>query len=171
MIDLYQFHRPDPKVPFEESVGALAELRQQGKVRMTGVSNADRAQIDQAVAIADVVSVQNEFSPWFTSSAAELQRCDDLGIAFLCWAPLGGTGRVKRAGELLPAFGQLADERGVTPQQVVLAWELAQGSSAIPIPGTRRSQTMLDNLAAASITLEPGELQQLDRCVAVHGVE
>jgi aryl-alcohol dehydrogenase-like predicted oxidoreductase len=169
VLDLYQFHRPDPEVPFEESVGTLAELREQGKIRLAGVSNANLAQIDQAVAIADVVSVQNEFSPWFTSSASELARCEELGIAFLCWAPLGGTGRVARAGELLPAFGQMAEERQVTPQQLILAWEVAQGSTAIPIPGTRRSRTMLENLAAASIELDADELRRLDACVAAHG--
>lgn len=161
-IGLYQFHRPDPGVPFEDSVGALAELQHEGKVRMVGLSNVDVAQLEQARQIVDVASVQNQFSPWFTSSRGELEACADAGIAFLCWAPLGGRGRVTRAAELLPEFAAVADAHGASTHRVVLAWQLAQAAVVVPIPGARRIETTLDALAAAELSLEPEELRRLD---------
>jgi aryl-alcohol dehydrogenase-like predicted oxidoreductase len=161
-IGLYQFHRPDPKVPYAESVGAFKELQDEGKVRMVGISNATVAQIDEARAIVDLVSVQNEFSPRFRSSEDELRHCAELGIAFLPWSPLGGIGRAGKLGERHAAFAEVADAHGVSPHQVCLAWELAKAPVVIPIPGASRPETITDSLEAADLKLTDEELQTLD---------
>ena len=136
-IGLYQYHRPDPKVPWAESVGALADLLDEGKILMAGVSNATVAQIDEAQRVLGgrLVSVQNQFSPRFRSSEGELEHCEKLGIAFIPWSPLGGIGRADAIEQTHPAFAEVAAEVGASPQQVTLAWMLAKGSRVIPIPG------------------------------------
>jgi aryl-alcohol dehydrogenase-like predicted oxidoreductase len=162
-IGLYQFHRPDPKVPFIESVGALAELRAAGKIRLVGLSNVSIDQIGQARDLIDVASVQNEFSPRFRRSEGELVWCAANRIAFLPWSPLGGIGRGRDLGGRHRAFAEVADAHGVSPQQVALAWELAKGPVVIPIPGSSRPETILDSVAAASLRLGADELARLDR--------
>src|ERR1700691_3228112 len=129
-IGLYQYHRPDPKVPYADSVGALAELLDEGKIQMAGISNATVAQIDLAQEILGgrLVSVQNEFSPRFRSSEGELEHCEKIGVAFIPWSPMGGIGRAGRIQSDYPAFDEVAGEVGATPQQVTLAWMLAKGS-------------------------------------------
>jgi aryl-alcohol dehydrogenase-like predicted oxidoreductase len=119
-VGLYQFHRPDPKVPFAESVGALAELKAAGKVRLVGLSNVSVDQIRQAREIVEVASVQNEFSPRFRRSEGELAWCAANRIAFLPWSPLGGIGRGRDLGGRHRAFAEVAEAHGVSPQQV--AW-------------------------------------------------
>ena len=161
-IGLYQHHRPDPRVPYAESVGALEELRQEGKVRFVGISNADPAQIRQAMAITPLAAVQNELSPAFRSSLPELELCADEGIAFLPWSPLGGMGPAAELGTAHRAFGEVAHERGVSPQRVCLAWLLAQSPVVVPIPGARRVESVLDSAAAADLHLTPDELARLD---------
>ena len=159
-IGLYQFHRPDPQVPWAESVGALEELRQEGKVQLVGVSNADPAQIREAAAVTTLASVQNELSPRFRSSEPEVELCDSLGVAFLPWSPLGG---IAKAGDLgAGPLGEVAAERGVSPQQVCLAWLLAKSPVVIPIPGARRVESILDSVAAAELQLSAEELARLD---------
>ena len=162
-IGLYQFHRPDPKVPFAESVGALAELRAAGKVRMVGLSNVSVDQIEQARRIVEVASVQNEFSPRFRRSEGELAWCAAHRVAFLPWSPLGGMGRGGQLAQRHPAFAAVAARHGVSPQQVALAWELAKAPVVIPIPGARRPETITDSAAAASLRLDAGDLARLDR--------
>ena len=163
-IGLYQFHRPDPKVPFAESVGALAELRAAGKVRLVGLSNVSVDQIDQARELVDVASVQNEFSPRFRRSEGELAFCAGRRIAFLPWSPLGGIGRGGSLGQgRHRAFAEVAEAHGVSPQQVALAWELAKAPVVIPIPGSSRPETIADSLAAASLRLSDDDLGRLDR--------
>ena len=161
-IGLYQFHRPDPKVPYAESLGAFKDLQDEGKVRMVGISNATVAQIDEARSIVDLVSVQNEFSPRFRSSENELRHCAELGIAFLPWSPLGGIGRAGKLGERHAAFAEVADAHGVSPHQVCLAWELAKAPVVIPIPGASRPETITDSLQAADLKLSDEELGKLD---------
>ncbi|HUY61590.1 MAG TPA: aldo/keto reductase [Candidatus Dormibacteraeota bacterium] len=161
-IGLYQFHRPDPRVPFEESVGALRTLQDEGKIVMAGLSNVTVAQIDSARRILEIASVQNEFSPRFRSSLGELRHCARLGVAFLPWSPLGGSGAAAELGRRHPAFAAVAAARGASPQQVALAWELAQGPVVIPIPGARRPETILDSVQAAGLTLTAAELGRLD---------
>jgi aryl-alcohol dehydrogenase-like predicted oxidoreductase len=162
-IGLYQFHRPDPKVPFTESVGALAELRQAGKVRLVGLSNVSVDQIKQARQIVAVASVQNEFSPRFRRSEGELVWCAGERIAFLPWSPLGGIGRGRDLGGRHRAFAEVASGHGVSPQQVALAWALAKAPVVIPIPGASRPETITDSAAAASLRLSGDELARLDR--------
>jgi aryl-alcohol dehydrogenase-like predicted oxidoreductase len=162
-IGLYQFHRPDPKVPFVESVGAMAELKAAGKVRLVGLSNVSVDQINQARQLVQVASVQNEFSPRFRRSEGELAFCAAQRIAFLPWSPLGGSHQSRDLGGRHRAFAEVADAHGVSPQQVALAWELAKGPVVIPIPGASRPETITDSLAAASLRLSADELARLDR--------
>jgi aryl-alcohol dehydrogenase-like predicted oxidoreductase len=161
-IGLYQFHRPDPQVPWAESVGAVEQLRQEGKVRLVGVSNADPSQILEAHATTVLASVQNELSPRFRSSEPEVEVCAELGIAFLPWSPLGGMGSAADLGSAHAAFGEVARERGVSPQQVCLAWLLAKSDVVVPIPGASRPESVLDSVAAAELVLTDEELRRLD---------
>jgi aryl-alcohol dehydrogenase-like predicted oxidoreductase len=162
-IGLYQLHRPDPKVPFAESVGALAELKAAGKVRLVGLSNVSVDQINQARQLVEVASVQNEFSPRFRRSEGELVFCAAQRIAFLPWSPLGGSHQSRGLGSRHRAFAEVADAHGVSPQQVALAWELAKAPVVIPIPGASRPETITDSLAAAGLRLSDDELARLDR--------
>jgi aryl-alcohol dehydrogenase-like predicted oxidoreductase len=163
-IGLYQYHRPDPTVPWAESVGALAELLDEGKIVMAGVSNATVAQIDEAREVLGgrLASVQNEFSPRFRSSEDELAHCERLGIAFIPWSPLGGIGRSDQIERSYPAFAQVAREVGASPQQVTLAWMLAKGTRVIPIPGSSRPETAVASAAAADLALTAEQVARLD---------
>ena len=163
-IGLYQFHRPDPDVPFEESVGALRELVDAGKVRGAGLSNVSIEQIDAGRAILGdaLVAVQNELSPRFRSSEPEVAHCAAHGIAFLPWSPFGGIAAAGELGGAHAAFAEVARERGVSPQQICLAWLLAKAPVVIPIPGSSRPETIRDSAAAADLGLAPGELARLD---------
>ncbi len=163
-IGLYQFHRPDPKTPYEDSIGAVRDLLDAGKIRMAGISNANPAQIQQANEILGgrLVSVQNQFSPAFRSSEPELEFCDKLGIAFLPWSPLGGISNAGELGAKHPAFHQLAAELGVSPQRLTLAGMLAKSPHVIPIPGSSRPETILDSYAALDLELTPDQVATLD---------
>ena len=161
-IGLYQLHRPDPQVPYEQSVGAIEDLRREGKVRHVGISNASVEQIELACGITPLAAVQNELSPAFRSSLGELRHCARKGIAFLPWSPLGGMSAASDLGSRHAAFGEVARERGVSPQQVCLAWLLAQAPVVVPIPGASRPESILDSAAAAELVLTPEELGRLD---------
>jgi aryl-alcohol dehydrogenase-like predicted oxidoreductase len=162
-IGLYQHHRPDPKVPYAESIGALAELLDAGKIRMAGISNADPDQIRQAQEILGgrLVSVQNQFSPAFRSSEPELRLCAELEIAFLPWSPLGGIGSAADLGSSHTAFAEVAAEHEVSPQQVTLAWMLALSPVVVPIPGSSRPETARNSAAAADLELTDDEVSRL----------
>ncbi|HEX6471568.1 MAG TPA: aldo/keto reductase [Streptosporangiaceae bacterium] len=162
-IGLYQHHRPDPAVPYEETIGALRDLLDEGKIRMAGISNADPAQIGLANDILGgrLASVQNEFSPRFRSSRRELALCGELNIAFLPWSPLGGIGAAGSLGSRHAAFAEVAATRGVSPYQVCLAWELATSPVVIPIPGASRPESILDSVGAADLVLTADELAAL----------
>lgn len=164
-IGLFQFHRPDPEVPYADSIGALADLLDEGVVAMAGISNASIAQIDEAGEVLGgrLVSVQNQFSPAFRSSLEELRHCAARGIAFLPWSPLGGIGRAGAVGEHHTAFQAVADTHGVSPQQIALAWELALAPQVIPIPGASRPASITDSVQAAGIELSAAELASLSR--------
>ena len=168
-IGLYQFHRPDPDVDYADSVGALADLLDEGVIQLAGISNASVAQIDLANEVLGgrLVSVQNQFSPTFPSSRGELDHCAELGIAFLPWSPLGGIGRTASVGDSHPAFLRLADERGVSLQQVILAWELALAPVVIPIPGSSRPASITDSAAAADLELSADDVAALTDAVSV----
>jgi aryl-alcohol dehydrogenase-like predicted oxidoreductase len=163
-IGLYQFHRPDPRVPFADSVGALRELLDEGKIVRAGLSNVNPEQIREAREILgdDLVSVQNQFSPAFRSSEPELELCAELGLAFLPWSPLGGISRAAGLGDRFAAYAQIAAAHEVSPQQVCLAWMLAKAPVVIPIPGSSRPETIRDSAAADTLELGPGELARLD---------
>jgi aryl-alcohol dehydrogenase-like predicted oxidoreductase len=162
-IGLYQFHRPDPKVPYAESVGALRDLLDEGKIQMAGVSNANPQQIEQAQEILGgrLASVQNQFSPAFESSRPELELCDRMGIAFLPWGPLGGIGRAGRLGSRFAPFQQVADAHRVSPQRIALAWQLSLSPVVIPIPGSSRPETIRDSAEAPELSLSEEELRNL----------
>jgi aryl-alcohol dehydrogenase-like predicted oxidoreductase len=162
-IGLYQFHRPDPATPYEESVGAIRDLLDEGKILMAGISNAnpDQIRLAQEILGGRLVSVQNQFSPAFRSSEPELELCDELGLAFLPWSPLGGIGRAERL-RGASAFAEVAAVHGVSPQQVALAWELAKSPVVIPIPGASRPESVVDSVQAAELVLSPEELARLD---------
>jgi aryl-alcohol dehydrogenase-like predicted oxidoreductase len=163
-IGLYQFHRPDPKVPYADSIGAIRDLLDEGKIRHAGISNANPAQIRQANEILSdrLVSVQNQFSPAFRSSQPELELCAKLGIAFLPWSPLGGIAQAGELGSRFAAFAEVAKAHGVSPQQVTLAWMLAKAPVVIPIPGSSRPETIRDSVAAANLSLSADEFARLD---------
>ena len=163
-IALWQHHRPDPDVDDADVIGTLKEIADSGKVRMVGLSNADPDQIRAAHAVLGdhLVSVQNQFSPKFRSSKPEIDVCDELGLAFLPWSPLGGLGDAKELADQHPAFAKIAEDRGVSAQQVALAWELAQSPVVIPIPGAKRPQSITDSAAAADLDLTADEVAALD---------
>jgi aryl-alcohol dehydrogenase-like predicted oxidoreductase len=162
-IGLYQFHRPDPSVPYAESVGALRDLLDAGKIRMAGISNGNPDQIREAQEVLGgrLVSVQNQFSPAFRSSEPELRLCEELGIAFLPWGPLGGASRASDVGSTSAAIAEIAAAHGVSPQQVTLAWMLALSPVVVPIPGSSRPETIRDSVAAAELELTDDEVKQL----------
>ncbi len=163
-IGLYQFHRPDPTVPYADSVGAIRELLDEGKIRMAGISNANPEQIRLSNEILDgrLVSVQNQFSPAFRSSEPELDLCDELGIAFLPWSPLGGIARAGELGSAYAPFARIAEKHGVSPQRVCLAWMLAKSPVVVPIPGASRPETIRDSAAAPELALSAEEIAELD---------
>ncbi|MCL8017519.1 aldo/keto reductase [Streptomyces sp. AS02] len=173
-IGLYQLHKPDPAVPFEESVGALRELLDEGKIRLAGVSNTDADRIRTAHRILGdrLVSVQNQYSPAVRDSEAELRLCAELGLAFLPWSPLGGIARSsldgpsRTEGEArFSAFHEVAAARGISPQRVCLAWLLARSPAVIPIPGASRPESVRDSAGAADLVLGAEELARLNGAI------
>jgi aryl-alcohol dehydrogenase-like predicted oxidoreductase len=156
-IDLYQLHRPDPKVPLEESVGELARLREEGKIRYVGLSNVDLAQLARAQAIVPVFSVQNRYNLADRQSEDVLEACEEQGIAFFPWRPLA-------VGDLAEPGGRLdavARAHHATPAQVALAWLLARSPVVCPIPGTASLQHLEENMGAAELELTQEELATL----------
>jgi pyridoxine 4-dehydrogenase len=155
-IDLYQLHAPDPKVPYADSFGTLAEMQRAGKIRHLGVSNVSVRQLDEARRIAPVVSVQNEYNVEDRSSDAVLAACEKSGIAFIPWFPLGA-GSALRSKRLAP----IARRLGATPAQVALAWLLARSPVMLPIPGTQSIAHLEENAAAAALRLSREDLAAL----------
>jgi len=155
-IPLYQFHRPDPQVPFEDSVGMLVGLKNEGKIRHIGLSNVNEQQLDTAMRLTPIVSVQNRYSRADRSSEAMLDRCESESIAFLPWAPIEA-GRIDRDSPT----GRVASAHDATPHQVALAWLLARSLFLLPIPGTGSVAHLEENQGAASLRLSPGEVAEL----------
>ncbi|MEU9268763.1 aldo/keto reductase [Streptomyces sp. NPDC048251] len=172
-IGLYQLHKPDPAIPFEESVGALRDLLDEGKIRLAGLSNTDTDQIRRAHAILGdrLVSVQNRYSPAVGDSEPELRLAAERGLAFLPWSPLGGISRSSLDGpaegpsDALGTFHELALELSVSPQQLCLAWLLTRSPTVIPIPGATRPRSIRDSAAAADLTLTEDALTRLNESV------
>ncbi len=165
VIDLYQWHRPDRSMVYADVVGNFKTLQDEGKIRAIGLSNANVEEIEIAVEVLGangLASVQNEFSPRFRSSRDELDRCGELDVAFLPWSPLGGTGgAAKTVGDSHSVFQEIGTELGVSPQQVVLAWELSLGRHVIPIPGASRPQSITDSAKAVSLRLDADQLERI----------
>jgi aryl-alcohol dehydrogenase-like predicted oxidoreductase len=163
-IDLYQLHRPDPKVPFAESVGALRDLRDAGKVRWVGLSNVTVAQLEEAEGITPIDAIQNQLSLLYVEPLAkgEVAACEQRGIPYLAWAPLGGAGEAGRQGEGLPAVAAAASAHGVSPQRVALAWLVSLSPAVVPIPGSSRPETIRDSVAATRLELSPQEVAAID---------
>jgi len=158
-ISLYQLHAPDPKVPYEDSVGALKELQDEGKIRHVGVSNVSVAQLEQARAIVEVASVQNRYNVADRDSEDVLEVCESLGIGFIPWFPLA-TGRLAEpAGPL----DRIAREHDATPAQIALAWLLARSPVMLPIPGTSSIEHLEEDLAATRIELSLSEVEEIGR--------
>ena len=155
-IDLYQFHRPDPDVPLEESVGTLVELHDEGKVAHIGLSNVDVDQLDRALELTPIVSVQNRYNPIDRASDDVLARCEERGIAFIPYAPVGG--QDLRVGDAVQA---VAARHGVSPVQVAIAWLLARSPQMLPIPGTGSVGHLEENVAAAALQLSDQDLVEL----------
>jgi aryl-alcohol dehydrogenase-like predicted oxidoreductase len=162
-IGLYQFHRPDPRVPYEDSIGAIRDLLDAGKIQRAGISNAspDQIRLSNEILGGRLVSVQNQYSPAFRSSEPELELCAELGIAFLPWSPLGGISQAGELGSRFAPFAEVAGDLRVSPQQVCLAWMLAKAPVVIPIPGSSRPETIRDSVLAADLKLAPEELSRL----------
>ncbi|WP_327351307.1 aldo/keto reductase [Streptomyces sp. NBC_01304] len=171
-IGLYQLHKPDPDVPWAESVGALGDLLDEGKIRSVGLSNVSNAQIREARSLLGdgLVSVQNQYSPAVRDSEPQLRLCAELGLAFLPWSPLGGLSRSSLDGpsgavSAGTAFHRVAAERGISPQQVGLAWLLARSPAMIPVPGSSRPASIRDSAGAAEVALDERESALLDAAV------
>jgi aryl-alcohol dehydrogenase-like predicted oxidoreductase len=188
-IDLYYLHRVDPKVPIEDTVGAMAELVQQGKVRYIGISEAAPATIRRAHVVHPITALQTEYSLWSRDPEDEiLPTVRELGIGFVAYSPLGRgflSGSITSADDLAaddfrrnsPRFQgenfnknlqlvervkEIAGEKGVTPGQLAIAWLLAQGDDIVPIPGTKRRAYLEENVAAVDITLNQAELDRIN---------
>jgi pyridoxine 4-dehydrogenase len=156
-IELYQLHAPDPKVPFEESLGALIQLRDEGKIRRIGLSNVDTEQLETARKLTDVATVQNRYNLTDRSSEPVLEACEGAGIGFIPWFPLA-------TGDLADPGGPLEDvasRHDATPAQVALAWLLARSPVMLPIPGTGSVEHLEEDLAAGDLRLEPDEVERI----------
>jgi pyridoxine 4-dehydrogenase len=155
-IPLYQFHRPDAGVPLEDSIGALAELKNAGKVRHIGVCNVTEAQLREAQKVTPIVSVQNRYNVTDRGSEALVDLCEQEQLVFLPWAPILDLDRV-------PVVGEIAERRGATTRQVVLAWLIARSTAMLPIPGTGSVEHLESNVAAAGLKLAPEEVAEISR--------
>jgi pyridoxine 4-dehydrogenase len=157
-IDLYQFHRPDPKVPFEESVGALVEMKNEGKIRHIGLSNVTTEQVERGQKLTKIASVQNRYSVFERTSELVLEFCSGEDIAFLPWRPVEG-GTLAAAG----VVAEIARRNKATTSQVALAWLLAHSPVMLPIPGTSKVAHLEENLGAVALELAPSELAEIDK--------
>lgn len=156
-IDLYQFHRPDPKVPFEDSVGALAEMRTEGKIRHVGLSNVSTDQLTAAQRIVPIASVQNRYNLTDRESEGVLDACEQQNIGFIPWFPLATGSLAKPGGPL----DQIAKQHQAAPSQIALAWLLQRSPVMLPIPGTSSVAHLEENLQAARIQFSQEEFEQL----------
>jgi aryl-alcohol dehydrogenase-like predicted oxidoreductase len=162
-IDLYQYHRPDPTIPYEETIGAFKELQDEGKIRWIGISNANVEQIETTRSMVDLVSVQNQLSleyP-FPLERGEVELCERHGISFLPWSPLGGISKAGGAAGAHDPVAEAAEAHGVSPQQVALAWLLSLSDVVIPIPGASRPESITDSVKAVDLELTHEELHAI----------
>jgi aryl-alcohol dehydrogenase-like predicted oxidoreductase len=156
-IGLYHLHHPDPTIPFADSIGALRELRAEGKIALIGISNVSIDQIEEARAITDIGSVQNHFSLYDDSDRATLEHCTNLGIAYLAYSPLKG----RNSESISPIVGEIARRHGVSAAQVALGWNLRQSDRLICIVGATRARTIVDSIGAPGLRLTDEEVATL----------
>jgi aryl-alcohol dehydrogenase-like predicted oxidoreductase len=163
VIELYQLHAPDSNVPFAESVGAMARLREQGKVRQVGLSNVSAKELAAAQKIVPIASVQNRWNPGHRSPETDgvLAACTAGGIAFLPYSPFGGASGAEALGERKKLAAEAA-RRGMSPHRLVLAWMLAKSPVVIPIPGARREASTCDSAGAAGVELSAEDVAQVE---------
>ncbi|MEO7986697.1 MAG: aldo/keto reductase [Gemmatimonadales bacterium] len=162
-IDLYQLHAPDPRVPLVESVGALAQLQQEGKVRWIGLSNVSVEEIRTAQTAASITAVQNRLNPFFREAltGGVVRYCGENGIGFLAYSPVGG-GRLNKKLSSHPVVAPMAARLGVSPHTVVLAWVMSQSPAVIPIPSARTVGHALDSVSAAAVLLDENDRSAID---------
>ena len=153
-IPLYQFHRPDSKVPLADSIGTLSDLKAAGKIRHIGVSNFNEQQLQEAQAVTPIVSVQNRYNAADRSSDSMVDLCEQESLAFLPWAPIQQT-------DANPAVAEAARRHDATPHQIVIAWLLARSPAILPIPGTGSPEHLEENVAAADIELSLAEIEAI----------
>ncbi|WP_456425412.1 aldo/keto reductase [Rhodocaloribacter sp.] len=167
-ITLWQHHAPDPRVPVEVSLSVVKSAVDEGLIRFVGVSNYSVELIERARRVVDVVSVQNQYSPWHREPEKDgvLAYCEREGLTFLPWSPFGGMNRAKKLAEI-PVLAALSRERGISPQRLVLAWLRARSPRILPIPGTTKIAHLEDCVAAAAVTLTPEEVRRIDE--GAHG--
>ncbi len=167
-ITLWQHHAPDPKTPVEVSLSVVKSAVDEGLIRFVGVSNYSVELIERARRVVDVVSVQNQYSPWHRTPEKDgvLEYCEREGLTFLPWSPFGGMNRAKKLAEI-PVLAALSRERGLSPQRLVLAWLRAKSPRILPIPGTTKIEHLEDCVAAATVTLTPEEVRRIDE--GAHG--
>lgn len=164
VIDIFQYHRPDRELTYRQAMENYRTLLEDGTVRAIGISNANIEEIEIAIEVlgqGGLASVQNEFSPLFRYSEAELEYCGEHGVTFLPWSPLGGIARSKDVGSRFSVINDIAEAHDATPYQVVLAWELGLGDHVLPIPGASRPESITDSAKAAGLTLTAEEQQQI----------
>ncbi|WP_201755418.1 aldo/keto reductase [Paenibacillus glycinis] len=164
-ITLYQFHRPDPKVPFAESVGAVADLQREGKIVHAGLSNVSVAQLEEARGILTVASVQNRMNVFDQSSMDVLKRCEEHGIAFLPYSPLNGMGNAGGIGSN-ETLSRIAGRHGASPQQIAIAWLLQLSPVVLPIPGASKAANIVNCAGAANLKLSAEDVAELNGIAA-----
>lgn len=166
-IDLWQYHAPDPDYTLEESLTPAKEAVEQGLIQFIGVSNVSVEQIQRARQVVEIVSVQNQYNPWHRQPEWDgvLEYCEQEGLTFFPWSPLGGSRRVKQLQEI-QAIAHLAQEKGVSVYCIVLAWLRAKSHCIIPIPGASKPESILDSLQALEVSLSIEEIRQIDQATA-----
>lgn len=163
-IDVWQYHAPDPDYTIEEALKPAKEAVEEGLIRFVGVSNFSVEQIKRARDVVDVVSVQNQYNPWYRQPETDgvLEYCETEGLTFFPWSPLGGSRRVSSLAEI-SAIAQLAKEKGVSVYQIVLAWLRAKSPCIVPIPGASKISSIEDSVGAVEVQLSEAELEQIDQ--------
>ncbi len=163
-IDVWQYHAPDPNYTIEEALTPAKEAVSEGLIRFVGVSNFSVEQIKQARDVVEVVSVQNQYNPWYRQPESDgvLEYCETEGLTFLPWSPLGGSRRVGSLQDI-PVIAQIAEEKGVSVYQIVLAWLRAKSPCIVPIPGASKISSLEDSISAVEVKLSEAEVSRIDR--------
>ncbi len=166
-IDVWQYHAPDPNYTIEEALAPAKEAVNEGLIRFVGVSNFSVEQIKRARDVVEIVSVQNQYNPWYRQPEFDgvLEYCETEGLTFLPWSPLGGTRRVSSL-EDIPVIAQLAKEKGVSVYQIVLAWLRSKSPCIVPIPGASKIPSIEDSVGAVEVKLSQEEVGRIDRGTA-----